>query len=377
MSQDDLTRDPAAPTGAPSDSRRAKVAAAPPRRSGGGTLALALLLALLAIAGTGYVGWQQWRQMQHRGASERAATDMQQRVSVLEHTLAGVSSNGSSLQQRLNDAEQVNNALREQLLGQNDRLRALESAVGKLSEKTLSGHDAMLLDNTESLLRMGQQRYELFHDARGAAAAYALAEQTLAAVDDQAFAGLRQSIEAERNALLQSAPASRDAMLASVAQLRADAVKLPLKPLDSDATPDQGAWGRVSRALSSVISIHRDNGAPLAVADAGLVRELLGLDLAQAQAALLARDAAAADAALKRADASLAASFDAQADEVKQARAQIATLLQQIKPSAPVQLGAALSELRNLRSVHALAGSNTSPSTAAPAPASSSHGAQP
>lgn len=376
MSQDDLTRDPAAPMGAPSDTRRAK-AAAPPRRSGGGTLALALLLALLAIAGTGYVGWQQWRQMQHRGASERAATDMQQRVSVLEHTLAGVSSNGSSLQQRLNDAEQVNNALREQLLGQNDRLRALESAVGKLSEKTLSGHDAMLLDNTESLLRMGQQRYELFHDARGAAAAYALAEQTLAAVDDQAFAGLRQSIEAERNALLQSAPASRDAMLASVTQLRADAVKLPLKPLDSDATPDQGAWARVGRALSSVISIHRDNGAPLAVADAGLVRELLGLDLAQAQAAVLARDADAAHAALKRADASLAASFDAQADDVKQARARIATLLEQIKPAAPVQLGAALSELRNLRSVHALAGSNVSSSATAPAPASSSHGTQP
>ena len=376
MSQDDLTRNPAAPTGAPSDARRAE-AAAPPRRAAGGTLALALLLALLAIAGTAYVGWQQWQQKQGREASERAAADMQQRVSVLEHTLAGVSSNGSSLQQRLNDAEQVNNALREQLLGQNDRLRALESAVGKLSEKTLSGHDTMLLDDTESLLRMGRQRYELFHDARGAAAAYALAGQTLAAVDDQAFAGLRQGIEAERNALLQSAPASRDAMLASLAQLRADVVKLPLKPLDSDAAPDQGAWARVGRALSSVISIRRDNGAPLAVADAGLVRELLGLDLAQAQAAVLARDIDAAQAALKRADASLAVRFDAQAADVKQARARIATLLGQIKPAAPVQLGAALDELRNLRSVHALAGSNASSPAAAPAPASSSHGAKP
>ena len=379
MSQDDLTRDPAAPTGAPSDTRRAKTAA-PPRRSGGGTLALALLLALLAIAGTGYVGWQQWQQMQHRGASERAAADVQQRVSVLEHTLAGVSSNGSSLQQRLNDAEQVNHALREQLLGQNDRLRALESAVGKLSEKTLSSHDAMLLDNTEALLRMGQQRYELFHDARGAAAAYALAEQTLAAVDDQAFAGLRQGIEAERSALLQSAPASRDALLAGLAQLRAEAVKLPLRPLDSDTAPDQGAWARVGRALSSVISIHRDNGAPLSTADAGLVRELLRLDLAQAQAAVLARDAAAADAALKRADASLAARFDAQAASVKQARARIATLLDQIKPAAPVQLGAALGELRNLRSVHALAGSGTATTpaaTPAPASSSSSHGTRP
>jgi len=372
MSQDDLTRDPAAPTGAPSDARRAK-AATPPRRAGGGTLALALLLALLAIAGTAYVGWQQWQQKQGREASERTAADVQQRVSVLEHTLAGVSSNGSTLQQRLNDAEQVNNALREQLLGQNDRLRALESAVGKLSEKTLSGHDSMLLDDTESLLRMGQQRYELFHDARGAAAAYALAEQALAAVGEQDFANLRQDIEAERTALLQSAPAGRDGMLASLAQLRAAAVKLPLKPLDNAAAPDNGAWARVGRALSSVISIHRDDGAPLAVADAGLVRELLGLDLAQAQAAVLARDAAAAHAALERADASLAARFDAQAVDVKQARARIATLLGQIKPAAPVRLGAALGELRNLRSVHALDGGGTS----APAPASSSHGARP
>jgi uroporphyrin-3 C-methyltransferase len=373
MSQDDLTRDPAAPAGAPSDTPRARPAAAPPRRAGGGTPALALLLALLAIAGTGYLGWQQWQQQRSRGTAERAAADLQQRVSVLEHTLSGVSSNGSSLQQRLGDAEQVNRSLREELLAQGDRLRALESAVGKLSEKTLSGHDAMLLDDTESLLRMGQQRYELFHDARGAAAAYALAGQSLAAVGDQAFAGLRSSIQAEHDALLQSAPASREAMLASLAQLRDAAATLPLRPLDRAAAPGDGAWARIGHALSSVVSIHRDNGAPLATADAGLTRELLGLDLAQAQAALLARDAETARAALQRADASLAARFDPQADGVKQARERIASLLGQVKPAAPVQLGAALGELRNLRAVHAL-----SDGGAAPAPAAaSSHGARP
>ena len=61
-----------------------------------------------------------------------------------------------------------------ELLGQGERTRQLEDAVAKLAEKSLSGHDAMLLDETESLLRMGAERYTLFHDAQGAAAAYAL-----------------------------------------------------------------------------------------------------------------------------------------------------------------------------------------------------------
>ncbi|WP_329742332.1 hypothetical protein [Dyella sp. A6] len=372
MSQDDTSRESAAPTGAPSAPRRS--AAAAPTRRGGGTLALALLLALLALAGTGYVGWQQWQQTRHGDARSQTVAGLQQRVSVLEHTLAGVSSDGSSLQQRLDDAEQVNRSLRDELLSQSDRLRALESAVGKLSEKTLSGHDAMLLDDTESLLRMGQQRYALFHDAQGAAQAYAMAAQTLAGVDDQAFAGLQQDIQAERQALLQSVPANQPAMLAMLGQLRGEVPALPLKPLDQSSAPGHGAWARIGHALASVVSIRRDNGAPGAATDASLAHELLVLDLAQAQAALLAHDSTAAEAALKQADAGLAAWFDPQADGVKQARAHVGALLGQIKPATQVQLGAALSELRNLRAVHALSDAAVAP---APAAASSSHGAQP
>lgn len=369
MSQDDIPRESPAPAGAPSAARRA--AAREPARHGG-TLALAMLLALLALAGTGYVGWQQWQQSRHGDARRQAVLDLQQRVSVLERTLAGVSSDGSSLQQRLDDAEQVNRSLRDELLSQADRLRALESAVGNLSEKTLSGHDAMLLDDTESLLRMGQQRYALLHDAQGAAKAYALAAQTLASVDDQAFAGLRQDIEAEREALLQSEPANQGAMLTMLGQLRGIAPRLPLKPLDQTGAPARGAWARIGHALASVISVRRDNGVPTMATDAALAHELLSLDLAQAQAALLAHDAVAADAALKQAAASLAAWFDPQDDNVKQARAHVAALLGQIKPAQPVQLGGALAELRNLRAVHALSNAGV-----APAPASSSHGVRP
>jgi uroporphyrin-3 C-methyltransferase len=158
-----------------------------PRPRGGGSLALAVLLSLIAVAAAGYVGWRQWQQEQGDVANGQNVATLQQRVAALETSLAGVSGERTSINQRLNDAAQVNRSLREELLGQSERTRNLEDAVAKLAEKSLSGHDAMLLDETESLLRMAGERYTLFHDAQGAAAAYALADQTLAAVNDGAF----------------------------------------------------------------------------------------------------------------------------------------------------------------------------------------------
>lgn len=367
MSNVDKPNEPAAPEGArPDHATMDPVLAEPlptrplrpaaprpaPQSRGGGSLALAVLLALIAVGASGYIGWRQWQQ--EHAASQDVAS-LQQRVGSLETTLAGVNSERSSLNQRLGDAAAVNRSLREELLGQSERTRNLEDAVAKLAEKSLSGHDAMLLDETESLLRMASERYTLFHDAQGAAAAYALADQTLAAVNDGAFSGLRQSIGAEREALAKSQPASQASALQQLTELRGSLDSLPLKPLDSPAatqTPD--AWSRIGHALANVVSVQRDNGAPLAVADARFARELAALDLAQAQAALLAYDSKAYAAALQRVDSSLSTQFDDAAPAVQQARKTLAELARQLPTSAPVQLGAALTELRNLRAVHAL-----------------------
>jgi uroporphyrin-III C-methyltransferase len=355
MSQDDLTPERStAPTGAPSDTPRASRPPTP-ARSNGGTLALALLLALIAIVGVGYIAWRQW-QLAHIGAEAlRSTVSLQDRVNTMEHTLAGATGQSNELMQRLSDADQVNRSLREELLSQDQRVRDLEEAVGRLSEKTLSGQDAMRLDETESLLRMGAERYTLFHDAQGAAQAYALASQTLAAVSDNAFNGVRQSIDAEHEALVKSQSADREQLLDTVVQLRNDLPGLPLKPLDEPAANDSnGVWARIRHALYSVIQIQRDNGAPIDIADARIAREMVALDLAQAQAALIAWDDDACNAALKRADAGLVAQFDAQSPAVQQVRERIASLGGQLKPAIPVKLGAALGELRNLRAVHAL-----------------------
>ena len=387
MSNVDKPNEPAAPEGArpdratmdavpvdPSSTRPARAAASKPapRPHGGGSLALAVLLALIAVGASGYIGWRQWQQEQSNVTDSQQVVSLQQRVGTLETTLAGVNSERSSLNQRLSDAAAVNRSLREELLGQAERTRNLEDAVAKLAEKSLSGHDAMLLDETESLLRMASERYTLFHDAQGAAAAYALADQTLAAVNDGAFSGLRQSIGAEREALAKSQPATQASALQQLVELRGALDSLPLKPLNSpDTAQAQDAWSRIGRALASVVSVQRDNGAPLSVADARFARELAALDLAQAQAALLAYDSKDYAAALQRVDSSLSAQFDGTAPAVQQAHRTLAELARQLPTSAPVQLGAALTELRNLRAVHAL-----SPATASAAPATASSAAR-
>ena len=366
MSQDDSSPQTGASAGARSDASFRTTAA--PARRGSGTLAVALLLSLVAIGGAGYVGWRQWQQEQGNAAGSEVLNGLKQRVDHLESASTASDSERNLLRQRLGDADQVNRSLREELLSQAERTRNLEDAVAKLSEKTLSGHDAMLLDETESLLRMAKERYDLFHDAPGAASAYALADQTLAAVDDGAFSGLRQSIGAERDALAKSQPAGLDASLSTLSALRAATMALPLKPLDVPAAGSTtSSWSRIMATLNDVVKVQRTNGAPLSVADARFARELAAIDLAQAQAALLAFDHDAYVAALKRADAGMAAQFDPNAPAVQQARAQLATLIAQ-QPASSVQLGAALNELRNLRAVHALkpASSSSAPAGAKP-----------
>jgi uroporphyrin-3 C-methyltransferase len=70
-------------------------------------------------------------------------------------------------------------------------------------------------------------------------------------------------------------------------------------------------------------------------------------------------------------DASLATQFDVNAADVRQARAALQELQAALPTAAPVTLGAALTELRNLRAVHALtpaaAGSAAAPRPSAPA----------
>jgi uroporphyrin-3 C-methyltransferase len=347
MSEESVVMTLPAPDAAPQPT------AVAPRRTARGTGAL-LLLALLALTLAAFALWRVYALERARdgGVDPQALAT---RVEILTHTIEQLRGNADTLRTRMDDTAKVDQSEREELLGLGERARLLEDAVANLADKRLSGHDALSLDEAELLLNLGSERYRLFHDPAAALAAYRAADSILAQVEDAAFSTVRQSVSAEIEAFAALQAADTTPLSAKLVQLREQIAQLPvLQHLDSTGpAPDSS---RLWRVLGAFVQVHHGAEAQSEVArrDAGLARELAGLDLRQAEAALLARDDARYHAALASARTQLGA-FDPSAEQVHAAQATLAALDQaKLAPPPPALLGTALKELRNLRATHAL-----------------------
>lgn len=340
--------------------------AKPNHRPGLAGLALLLAAAALLVA-----AWSGWRLHQAGRASASAARADAVRVAALESRLAASGKHAEAGDARIVQLQSSLADLRADQHGLERRIANLETGFANLSGQQQSAHDTLLLDDAELLLRTAQQRYELFHDATGALAAYGQAITALAQVQNPAYAPVKTSAATERDALAAAAPPDRQAALDTLSTLRGKVAGLPLaQPEAAAKQPAQpGLWSRVGRAFSGIVTVSRDDGGKAPLMDARFARQSLALDLAQAQEAMLAFDSATANAALTRADALLATNFDAHDAGVSDARNDLAGLLARHAAGKSPQLGGALAQLRSLRASQAAA--------ATPAPASTSAAAKP
>lgn len=333
--------------------------ASAPRRGSAAAFVVALLALLLA-------GWTAWRQYAG-SAQDDALAQLSSRVDALARGVEQRSHDVDSLRSRLGDADNVNKGVREEVLGLGERVRHVEDAIAHLAEQRLSGRDALALNEAEFLLVQAQERLALFHDADAALAAYRLADSALAAAEDPAFAPVRRTIGAEREALEAARPADLRATFDALDRLRANLPALAAMP----STPNPETPSRWRAFVDQFVRISHDD-AHDATREPAFARALIALDLRDAQAALLGGDEARYKAALGRARTGIAAAPDAQSAPVKNALADIDRLA--AAPFAPAlpELGSALRELRNLRTTRALA--QPAP-IAPPAPAPSAEGA--
>ena len=339
------------------DESSTTVAAAPPRERPPAFVRVARDLLLLALAGgLGYILW--WTTLGSRGAA-RAADEEQRlgaRLDVLEHGLAQLRGNADALRSRLDDGDKVDQSVREQLLGLGERTRLLEDALANLSDKRLSGHDSLVLDEAELLLTIGGERFALFHDSAATIAAYRLADTALGEVQDSAFASVRQGISAEIAALSGLHAADSATVSSQLDQLATLVAQLPVAKAAAPAAAP-AAESRLERVLAMFVQVHHDDAtaAPALARSTTLARELILVDLHRAQAAALARDATVYRDAMGAARAQLEAAFDAQAPEVGVALARCDELAHvELAPAPPPVIGTALRELRTLRASHAL-----------------------
>jgi uroporphyrin-3 C-methyltransferase len=323
----------------------------PPARRGG---TLAFLVALIALVLAGFAAWRIVAIERGRGDAESAMrSELDARIADLSRNLDQRKRDLDTVRSRLTDADSVNKSVREELLALGERSRHLEDAVANLAEQRLTGRDALALNEAEFLLQLAQERLELFHDAQAALAAYKLADSALAAAEDPVFAGVRQTIGAEMQALEAARPLETNATLASLERIRGNLATLPgpsARTVAASATPS-----RFQALLQQFVRVSHDDGASPERRDAGLARTLAAIDLRAAEAALLARDPAAYTSALARSRAAIAASLDADAQPVKDTLAELDRLAAAPLAPATPDLGTALRELRNLRATRALA----------------------
>lgn len=353
-----------APVPEPAAEAESEVAAQKPRRSRA-WLWFLLLLIILAVAG--WLGWQWWQQhdadqaatraQQQRSAQrEQGLSALQTQLGTLRTQVESLRSGNESVRSQLGADTAAATALQQQLAGMETRLAQLESVLADFSRQRLSGRDSAGVNEVESLLQLAQQRYVLFADAESAMHALALADARLAAMGNPRFASVRQSIQNERAALAATHPEARSATVARLQDLRAQWQALPLKaPQLDQAAPDveQSVWQRVGNTLANLVRVRRESAAdPVSSMDASLARQLGALNLAEAQAALLAADRASFHSALTRSLSQIEHAFDIKSADVRKLRDELQGLqIRFDKNLAPVQLGAALQALRNLRAI--------------------------
>ena len=321
-----------------------------PRAARSGTGALAMLLAVVALVLAGFAMWRVV--VLERGQGDAASAlreDVDRRLQDSERTADQRKRELDSMRARLADTDTVNKGVREELLALGERSRHLEDAVANLAEQRLTGRDALALNEAEFLLQMAEERLALFHDAQAALAAYQLADSALAAAEDPVFAGVRQTISAEKQALEAARPLDTNATLGALERVRDNLVKLPPK---KSAVSQVAAPSRLEALLQQFVRISSDNTPERR--DIELMRTLAAIDLRAAEAALLARDPASYTGAIARARTSIAVAFDVDAQPVKNDLAELDRLgSAPLAPALP-ELGSALRELRNLRATRAL-----------------------
>jgi uroporphyrin-3 C-methyltransferase len=323
---------------------------AAPRAARTGTGALAILVALVALILAGFATWRIVTLERGQGdAASALREDVDRRLQAADRAADQRKRDLDSMRARIADADTVNKGVREELLALGERSRHLEDAVANLAEQRLTGRDALALNEAEFLLQLAQERLELFHDAQAALAAYQLADSALAAAEDPVFAGVRQTISAEKQALEASRPLDTNATLGALERVRANLATLPPKK----STTQAAAPSRLEALLQQFVRISADDTT--ARRDVELTRTLAAIDLRAAEAALLARDPASYTAAVSRARTSIAGAFDDSAQPVKDNLAELDKLgSAPLAPAVP-ELGSALRELRNLRATRALA----------------------
>ncbi len=322
-----------APAAKKRTNRRAP-AASKPGRSGRFAAGLALVLAIIAMLASGYVGWLV--------NSKRGLTDAKGRLFQVEQETAQLQELSAQMNQQLDTLRETQ--------------ETLKSGVQGLHEEISKGRRTWLVTETENLLVIAQHRLAYARDARQALAALRVADRQLQQLGDPDFLPVRKLLESEILVLEGYERLDLSGMAQRLGQLGARVNTLafapdPARPTGAAAADgEQGFLREVWKDLRNLVSIRTttDVRRPLLLPEQKyFLRENLRLMLYGTQVALLHGDFTTVDLNAKAAHQWLRDYFDASTPAVQTATAELDAILKVRAVDLP-DISASLKTLREI-----------------------------
>ena len=369
-----------------------------PRRKGAFAASLAMLFSLIALAGTAWMWWQDQSslgQEEERVFAEIArlessdsalALKLQQLREELEQvTSADDAAQLAALEDRLaadrGQLDRAERAIREQTAvaqslqavtdSMRERLLAAEAALSAVSNRPVDAGGELDVAEVDYLLRLANERLQLFADPEAADQALSVADQHLAALDNPAYYGVRQEITAARQAL---AALDIPDYLEVAAELDAAQSAIPGLPFRGEAeapeaaapAAEDGWWAKLKGVFARLVTVRRsadEADVRISLQDKDYVRQRVWLQLEIAHLALMRRDQASFRGALGRVQESVDTWFDPEDSRVQSVAGQLSELADLSIAAELPDITAPWTRLRGVRAV-----SSTPAAAAVPAP---------
>ena len=310
-------------------------AAERPSRTGRFAAGMALVLSIIAMLASGYVGWLV--------NSKRGLSDAKGRLFQVEQETAQLQELSAQMSQQLGTLRETQETLKSGVQGLHDE-------IGK-------GRRTWLITETENLLVIAQHRLAYARDAHQTLAALRVADRQLLQLGDPDYLPVRKQLESEILALEGFERLDLSGMAQRLGQLGAHVDALILapdpKPRAEGATTGGGETGflrEVWKDLRNLVSIRTttDVRRPLLLAEQKyFLRENLRLMLYGSQVALLHGDFTTVELNTRAARQWLRDYFDASTPAVQGATTELEGILKTSNVVLP-DISASLKTLREI-----------------------------
>ena len=357
-----------------------------PGRSRTGTAVawLALLLALAAVAGVGYLAWVGRDSGAANAENEASIASLADNLDEthaslreLEERLGELSASDSAYADELDSIEQQLDELLSRYESMPARLSSLESSVSSLQGISTGAREAWLLAEAEYYMQIANAQLQLAGNAERALLALRYADQRIRQLADPALIDVRRALARELRALEAMEQPDLEGMSMTLASLAEAVEALPLRedvtrPEDepqqenAEAGAIERARASIKSAFSGIVSVRRTDEAvtPLMSPDARyFLRANLALRLQSARLALLRGEQAIFEQSLEDAAAWLREYYASDSRAVQSALETIAALREDSFSVTPPDISESLRLLRQFDGT----ATSTPPATDAPA----------